>query len=71
MLPVRHSPAHDAPDPRLEEVSHLGLPEAVLVPVAPHVTDVVDDAASTTALLFRERGSGASWAGECLTGNTF
>ena len=48
MLPVRHSPAHDAPDPRLEEVSHLGLPEAVLVPVAPHVTDVVDDAASTT-----------------------
>ena len=42
------SPAHDAPDPRLEEVRHLGLPEAVLVPVAPHVADVVGDAASTT-----------------------
>ena len=46
-LSVGKSPAHDAPDARLKEVRHLGLAEAVLVPVAPDVTDVVDDAAVT------------------------
>ena len=44
---VGKSPAHDAPNARLKEVRHLGLAEAVLVPVAPDVTDVVDDAAVT------------------------
>ena len=42
---LERSPAHNEPEPWLEEVGHLGLPEAVLMPVAPHVALVVGDAA--------------------------
>ena len=41
---ARLLPAHDAPEARLEEGRHLGLAEPVLVPVAPDVAYVVDDA---------------------------